>query len=301
MEHRMLTLILLMIFAFGTNAQPGYDLARAVVESLVKKDFKVLEPFLLDETTVVKAFPKDFEGVAPEESRKRLDMAYSRVVDTWEMILEKMDDNGIDPKSVVIREVVISPIIPGKDMLGLIAQYEYEGILYEDFKLIVAKVDEEHYLLEMPSSTRTLTLHVSDRSELAEAKLKLSNPIENMPERLEERVNELLSLIQEEDPAMFGKCCVYRGDDETRRWKDRVNTDVEEEMQFAVSWQKKLIKLLIPCMEYTFDTYLSERESEGTWLVQPLKCGDGTVIYFAFLEINGELLLGDIDIEKAGE
>jgi hypothetical protein len=280
-------------------AQPGFDLANAVVKSFANNDFEILKPYLLNENNIIKAFPKEFKNLSKNEIKKNLSSSHEKVVNTWETIKEYMVENGVDPGKVEVKDVVIYPIIPGKEMLGLIAKYEYEGNIHEDFKLIIAQVDGQTFLLDFPSSTRTITLHTSTRSEFDEAKGKTSIGVyESYEGKLKERVDVLLSTLSVEDPSMFGNFCVYRGEDLSRKWNDRINTYNQDEMQYAVSWKMKLNKALVNCPDYSYEKYLTESESEGTWIVQPLLCPNGSIIYFAFLEIGGELLLGDVDIEN---
>lgn len=291
-------LLVFFLFSVSTFAQPGFDIAKAIVKSFIANDFNVLQPYLLNETNAIKAFPDNFKGLNKKEIKDKVDLANNGLSDKWQTIKEFISENGVEVGKVEIKDIVIYPAIPGSEMLALIARYEYEGNLYEDFSLIVMQIDNELFLLDFPSSTRTLVLHnvaVSEFDNLKENKPKASG---NYEDKLKERVEVLLSVIPEEDPSMFGNFCVYRGDDETRKWKDRVDNYKMDEMQHAISWKMKLNKALTNCPEFGYEKYLSERESEGVWIVQPILCANGVKIYFAFLEIKGELLLGDIEIEK---
>ncbi len=298
MKKLIISFIALYLLSVSTFAQPGFDIANAVVKSYIANDFQVLQPYLLNENNVNKAFPDDFKGLSKKEVKEKIDLAYKNLSEKWETIKEYISEKGVDLGKVEIIDIVIYPAFAGSELLALTARYTYESNFYEDLTIIVSKVDEELFLLDFPSSTRTLVLHNVAESQFDKDNGNNPNASSDYENKLRERVEVLLSIIPTDDNTLFGNFCVYRGEDLSRKWKDRIDPYNQDEMQYALSWKMRLNKALTNCPEFIYEKYLSERESEGVWIVQPLICDNGDKIYFAFLEIKGELLLGDIDIEK---
>jgi hypothetical protein len=91
---------------------------------------------------------------------------------------------------------------------------------------------------------------------------------------------------------------VYRGDDEKRKWKavyDYSNTDEKSAVDGVCVRIKNSVG---QDKNYKITKYDTETESEGTWLivyVSYLKKGVAKQAIFAFLKINGQFALGDID------
>jgi hypothetical protein len=81
----------------------------------------------------------------------------------------------------------------------------------------------------------------------------------------------------------------YRGDDEARKWKSAMRPD-DEHARDAATELCRHMGSAAPKMT----AFESETESEGTWLIGMVEMGGGTAA-FAFLDVGGVLLLGDID------
>lgn len=298
MKNFIVYLFFVIAFPVFVFSQSGDNLANAVLKSFADNNYSLLDGYLLNEKTAKSAFPNDFKGMSSKDIKSKITPMNEKIKNTWQTIYDKMGENGVSPSKVVIKETAVTPVIPGKEMLGLIAQYEYEGNLYEDFNLIVVEAENQLFLIDFPSSTRTLTLFTGGKSSFIKEKNKQETMTSGIATQLKERVDVVLSTLGSEDITMFANFCVYRGDDESRKWNDRVDIYNESEMEHAVIWKNKLNKVLAVCGEKSFGEYQSETESEGTWIVQPIHCADGSTVYLAFLSINNELLLGDIDVEK---
>ncbi len=110
-------------------------------------------------------------------------------------------------------------------------------------------------------------------------------------------IHQIFELCKEEQDIRLAEFIVYRGDDQERRWKDVCNTSDPNDMERVRSIRRRIQKKIIP-YKYEFIKFITEEESEGQWYVWELKLtkGDQTKkIYLAFLNIQGEFALGDID------
>ena len=81
----------------------------------------------------------------------------------------------------------------------------------------------------------------------------------------------------------------YRGDDVARKWKSAMRPDDKHAREAAEEFCQHMRG---PAPKMT--KFESETESEGTWLVGTVEI-DGKSAAFAFLDVGGVLLLGDID------
>lgn len=114
-------------------------------------------------------------------------------------------------------------------------------------------------------------------------------PSADTVERVKARVAELRTACLGDKDAVVG-LLLYRGDDLERRWKDRrkpSDPDTKKTVEQTCAHLTGKEDLRYGRME-------TEEESEGVWNVIFVYGAKGQAS-FAFLEVNGELLLGDVD------
>ena len=66
----------------------------------------------------------------------------------------------------------------------------------------------------------------------------------------------------------------------------------------VIELMQKVKKATSGCSDFVYEEIQAEKESEGYWIVQPVKCGE-KILYFAFLKVKDKLLLGDFNVEEA--
>jgi hypothetical protein len=116
--------------------------------------------------------------------------------------------------------------------------------------------------------------------------------------RSEVALKTLLTSAHEKNLKKAATLIVYRGKDKTRKWKDLCNIDNQEEKSQVTRIVERINKLLAASEKYEITDFKSEKESEGVWNVVKVEFHQKDKIKkvaFAFLEINGEFALGDID------
>ena len=110
-------------------------------------------------------------------------------------------------------------------------------------------------------------------------------------------IHQILEMSVEEADTRLAELIVYRGEDKTRKWKDVYDAGNPKELERVKSIRTRIQKKIIP-YKYEFVKFITEKESEGKWYVWELKLSKGDKVkkaYLAFLKINGEFALGDID------
>ncbi|MDF1702633.1 MAG: hypothetical protein P1V36_15900 [Planctomycetota bacterium] len=113
--------------------------------------------------------------------------------------------------------------------------------------------------------------------------------------RTQAALQDIFALVRAQDTAALAPRIVYRGEDETRPWKDVCRYDAPDEKPRVDKMAARVGKLLGDGTP-VFSAWRSETESEGTWLVWKVKGVAGSA-WFACLEIDGVIALGDIDTD----
>jgi hypothetical protein len=113
---------------------------------------------------------------------------------------------------------------------------------------------------------------------------------------LDEKIKKIIASVKENDLPAFAQNLVYRGEDETRKWKTQLNFNDNTEKQQSEEFMQRVKRAIENCTDYKTGDIKTENESEGTWIIMPMLCGNKTVS-FAFLKIGENYLLGDIDSE----
>ena len=120
------------------------------------------------------------------------------------------------------------------------------------------------------------------------------------PEAVETRLTRLFDICksnQFEDAASY---FVYRGPDKSREWKDTLHADDPTEKGAAREICRRITGYLDESDSYSFGEVKVERESEGEWHALEVSfqlkgSGGAKKAIFAFLNINGQFAIGDID------
>jgi len=87
---------------------------------------------------------------------------------------------------------------------------------------------------------------------------------------------------------------LYTGSDADRKYKDFASADGQER-QMLNSACYQISSMMRGGDGYTIEGYEAEAESEGTWHVLNVNFNSGESAQVAFLDLNGQMGLGDID------
>jgi hypothetical protein len=116
-------------------------------------------------------------------------------------------------------------------------------------------------------------------------------------ERVKGRLVELFELAKDDKYSDAASYIVYRGMDESRKWKDVYDYENAKDQEDVVNICSRIKTYLEIGGDYEFRKFKTETESEGEWFIWEVsfyKLEDKRV-YFAFLKIKGKYCLGDID------
>lgn len=104
-----------------------------------------------------------------------------------------------------------------------------------------------------------------------------------------------------QDSGMFYKAApfiIYRGDNNTRKWKDFCNYKELQEKVHVDEMCMKVTRGVYQDSTYSIEKYFTETESEGTWhvlMINYMRKGVAKKTAYAFLKVKGRFGLGDID------
>lgn len=110
-------------------------------------------------------------------------------------------------------------------------------------------------------------------------------------------LERMFTMCELQNDSALAEYVIYRGDDTSRKWKDHCQVNAADEMRQVISLRNRINNYLLP-NEYKFVEFTTQTESEGTWYVWELEVKfkyETQKVFFAFLNINGQYVLGDID------
>lgn len=296
--RQLFTCSCLLVF-FGAAAQlhPAPDpLGKAVVASFQRNNFGLLQPYL-PTPLFYRSLGKEMKQRSNKELDQFLANSKKRLKKNWEKIRDRVKKDSIDLGSLIIKESLLYNPFQQSSMQGLVLLYDYKGVLYDDISLIVKTQAGKTWLLEIPNTESFLSMKDSSlrNSSQARSAIELTKPV--FKESVKQRVRELVQLALQDSIEAVGKRMVYHGPDITRDWKAALNMSDPGERAAAASRMAEIKQNLQDCPEYTFGTLAADTESEGYWIVQPVKC-NGKIVRFAFLQTKEGLLSGSLDVEQ---
>ena len=122
-----------------------------------------------------------------------------------------------------------------------------------------------------------------------------ANPLATKEGRAKAALEVLFAAVRQGDAAEAARHIVYRGADKARKWKSVCDYSQDEDKPHV----DRLMARIGPWIgddAVEFVEFRSETESEGEWLVWKVK-GSGATAWFACLDIDGTVALGDVDKE----
>jgi hypothetical protein len=188
-----------------------------------------------------------------------------------------------------------------KEIKAAVLVYEYNGKTWDDISFVIGIINDKTYLLEMPNPTRMFSFSDTALRNMSDAKLYIELADSTYKNKVQDRVKEFIGYAKDNKTELMTANTVYAGDDERRRWKSAMNPSDVKEFEKGGELVKQINSIMESCTtSATFDNLDYERESEGVWVVQKMKCGKKN-IYFAFLKIDGKLLLGEVNSDEISE
>jgi len=218
----------------------------------------------------------------------------------WQQINATIKEKIIDPEKIVIKEKIVYNPYRQSSMQAMIIVYEYNGKTWDDLTMLIHQKNDTTYLLDIPNPTRVFAFSDTSLRESTQAKSAIELKKPEFQQTIQKHVTQMIDWAKNDNLNEFVNYIIYNGEDKDRSWKSAVNIQNEEEKKQATDIMKRVKKVTGDYEVMTFDTIQAERESEGYWIVQPVKCGK-KIIQFAFLKIKNPFLMGNIDVETKEE
>jgi hypothetical protein len=300
--------ILLFVFCSGlitacsnSAPNPNSSLSEIFIQSLKENKFELLESSLADKN-VYKAVASNKEAT-DSFVNDFLVKNKEKIKEGWDKIAATAKEKKIDFSKLKIKDwLVYQPFKDKeKDIKGAVLVYEYDGKTWDDLMFIVGMVNGKTHLLEIPNPTRAFSFSDTALRNISDAKLYTELADSTYKDKVQYRVKELIGYAKENKIELVTANAVYSGDDQNRRWKSAMNPSDVKEFEKGSELVKDINSIFQRCnTSAVFDQLVYERESEGVWVVQKMKCGN-MIINFAFLKIGGKLLLGEVNAEDGAE
>lgn len=298
MQRILFSILVCFVFVSCNNSEKPASTAEVFIRSLKENKFELLEPHFATKevykaVTTSKETTDSFIDSFIVKNNERFKKDWSKVAET-------IKQKSIDLSKLKIKEWLVYNPFKGenKNVKGGVLVYEYDGKTWDDLMLLVGEVNGKTHLLQIPNPTRMFSFSDSSLGNVASAKLYAELADTTFKQKIQSKVMELIGHAKENKTELITQNAVYNGDDEARRWKSALNPSDVTEFEKGQNLLKQINSIMESCTtSATFDQFDYEKESEGVWLVQKMKCGNKN-IYFAFLKIGGKLLLGEINADE---
>jgi len=297
MRHLFIFFVFAVFFAACKNNTQNQTLEKAFLKSLQKNNVELLKDYLPD-ITFYKSLGDKMPKRTDEQIKEFLAESNDRVKVAWQNTLFNAVSKKMDLDKVIIKEVFYyDPFKKDEQSEAMVINYEYNGRTWDDLQFIVNRYRGKTYLLGIPNPTRAFSMADPTLRATNEAKTWIEMGKPEFKKSLEDQVKKIISSVNGNDLVSFAGNLVYRGNDASRQWRSALNINDSLEKLQAADFMTRASHYLKDCGNYRTGEILSERESEGTWIVMPVKCDNNKIIQLAFLRVDGRLLLGDIQAE----
>jgi hypothetical protein len=301
MQRILFFILASIVFVSCNNSEKPASPVETFIQSLKENKFELLEPHFATKE-VYKAIVTNKE-VTESFIDSFIVKNKDRFKEDWSKVAETVKQKSIDLSKLKIKEWIVYNPFKGenKNVKGGVLVYEYDGKTWDDIMFLVGEVNGKTHLLQLPNPTRMFSFSDSSLGNVASAKLYAELADTTFKQKIQTKVLELIGYAKEKNTELIARNAVYSGDDEIRRWKSALNPSDVKEFEKGQELLKQINSIIESCTtSATFDRFDYEKESEGVWLVQKMKCGNKN-IFFAFLKIDGKLLLGEINSDESGE
>lgn len=293
--RKLLSLFVIITWLTACTDQPPKKLEEAFLLSLEKNDFDILESFLPSNHFYVSQVKKGNESDA--EIKEIVAKKHEELSVAWQNTIYNLATKKIDLSKVMIKEVIFHDPFPNDTISeAMTINYEYKGSTWDDIQFIVSRKTGKTILLSIPNPTRAFSMNDKDLRATNEAKtwVELSKP--EFKQTVNELSVKLISAAKSNNLDEFGQFLLYRGDNEQKKWKTRLNMNDSLEREQASELMQRVRRNMENCNTYQTGNLVTKRESAGVWITWPMNCG-GSIITLTYLRIDGKLLLGETDIE----
>ena len=293
--RQLLSFFAIIVCLTACTDQPPKNLEEAFLESLERNDFDVLETFLPDNHFYATQIKKGNESDA--EVKEIVAQKIEELSVAWQNTIYNLATKKIDLSKVMIKEVIFHDPFPNDTISeAMTVNYEYKGSTWDDIQFIVSRKTGRTVLLAIPNPTRAFSMRDRDLRATHEAKtwIELSKP--EFKQDINELSVKLIAAAKSNNLDEFGQFLLYRGDNEQKKWKTRLNMQDSLERKQAFELMQRVSRNMEQCNTYQTGDIVTKRDSQGVWITWPMNCG-GSIVTFSYLRIDGKLLLGDTDFE----
>jgi hypothetical protein len=300
-----------ILFAFFSGyGQNEKKLAQAFIQSLNKKNFILLNPYLPTTANMKTAFGSSFSLLPAAKQADSVRKIKNSILKSWVNTLGTIKKNKIDLSKIYLNQVETTPIGPDKDnsiLSSLLVTYFYNGQEWDDLLFTINTIGPK-FMLNVASTTEiidsshdsNIVFGLNDKARgknLEKLAMEKERTDPSTKDRIELALEGLRQYALDNNIAALIAHQIYKGDEHPdQKWKRELHADDAN----AKTDAKKLVATLkVDLTQCHLDlvSYKSlrvQKNTEGIWYILPFTCGGKQLIY-SFLKINDVLLLANIE------
>jgi hypothetical protein len=277
---------------YCSKAQNKEEFAKSFIASIKQNNYTILQKHIPTIAVLQKIAPKEFVGDKVKATYK-----YNQLINnlkaSWALLIAESKANKVDVGAIIINEILLTNMPNNKAMQTFSIHCAITNKSQSLSQLIVTTVNNKLYLVSIPNPTSFFTSKDAKTIEDEITLLKGSNDKQVML-GVKASFDSLQQFTKANDINAFAQKCIYRGNDENRKWKQPVNIKNTNEVMATQSTFEKAKDIFAKCATATFKGLKLDKESEGIWYVYTVNCNEKE-IHFAFLKVDNNYYLGDID------
>lgn len=296
MRQLLLLFAITVFFTACKEEKPPKTLEAAFLLSLEKNDFNVLKSFLPDKEFYISQISRGNE--TPEQVDAIVAKKIEDLTVAWQNAIYNVAAKKIDLSKVMVKEVIFHDPFPGDTVSeAMTVDYEYKGSTWDDIQFVVSRKTEKTILLNIPNPARAFSMFDRELRATNEARAWIEIGKPEFKKTVEELSNKIIAAARANNINEFGQYLLNRGDNELKRWRIPLNMNDSLERKQAQEIMQRLNRNMEHCDTFQTGNIVTNRESEGLWIVWPMNCGS-KVVTMSYLRIGDRLLLGETDINE---
>jgi len=294
---RLLFYSIIFFLLIACNEEQPNKLEDAFLLSLQKNDFDVLKSFLPDKAFYISQISKG--NNSDEEVNAIVARKIEELMVAWQNTLYTVATKKIDLSKVMIKDVLYhDPFLNDTISEAMTVNYEYKGSIWDDIQFIISRKTGKAILLNIPYPTRAFSMFDKDLRATSEAKAWIEIAKPEFEKNINELSARLIAAAKANNVNEFGQYLLYRGDDERKKWRTRLNMYDSSERKQAIELMQRVSHNMEDCATYQTGNIVTKREAEGVWVTWPMNCGS-KIITLSYLYLDGKWLLGNSDIQAS--
>jgi hypothetical protein len=267
------------------NEKQKDSLPETFIESLIQQKIELLEPYF-PTIEFHKSLERNGTGQSDSAAMNFVEASNLKLKENWTKIIERIRSDNIDLSKLKIEDTISAQPFWSKKISKTVVLYSYENKTWDDMVFIVGELNGKQFLLEIPEPENVFSM--KDTSLAASKAVRFENEMRSpeFKKSLQDRVDKIISYAKANKVKEFSEYIHYPE-------ADPASVGGNPEL-ISAGLMEKINNIMSNCDKPVYGDVNSLDLPEGKWIVIQMKCSD-KFIHFAFISINNQLLLNDVD------